>query len=181
MSKKIKEQVQKKKRKERKHKFSFIDFILILAFVALVVGCVYIFSPDFHFDWFDTRKETKIQYTVEIQGVDEEFIKKIQENDVVLDSVTKSTLGTVIAVDYSTKHTALDYSVTATGEKEGILVEYPDKYNVVVTVWANAKYKNGEGYTVNNCRVAVGELLALKFPNYVCEGFCIGIDTDLQK
>ena len=177
MSEKITKTSERKKGKKtpRAHKFSFIDFLLILLCLIIILGCVFVFSPNFQFDILDRRKDIVIQYTVEIQGVDEEFIRNIKEDDSVIDSVTKNSLGTVIAVDYSTKHSVLGYT-DVNGSKEGILVEYPDKYNVVVTVSAPAKYKSGEGYTVNNCRIAVGELLALKFPNYVCECYCIGIE-----
>ena len=52
---------------------------------------------------------------------------------------------------------------------------YEDKYNVTVTVTVLAQYEEGEGYSVGDRRIAVGEKLSLRFPNYAAEGYCIGL------
>ena len=97
-------------------------------------------------------------------------ILKIKENDIVVDSISKNTLGTVLAVDYNNYYTELTYD-EITGQ--GKMVEYTDRYNVTVTIVAQGVYTKGEGYTVNSRRVAVGEKMSLRFPDYVGEGYCI--------
>ena len=53
--------------------------------------------------------------------------------------------------------------------------EYPDKYNLQITVTAPAVYEKGVGYTVKGVRMAVGGEYHLMFPNFVGSGYCIGI------
>lgn len=158
--------------KKKKFKFNFIDFLLILLVLAIIATVVYIFAP---FSWIRQKNGTvSLQYTIEIQAVDEEFIENINENDIIIDSVSKNVIGSVVAVDYSTQHSVLKYDESS---REGILSVIPDKYNLIVTISTeNAVYNDGEGYSVNGCRIAVGEKINAKFPNYVTECYCIGID-----
>ena len=161
-------------KKSHTYRFNFVDLILVLLCISIIVGCTYIFSPNFNFDLFNKKEDVKIQYAVEIQGVDEEFIEMIKEENTVIDSVSKNTLGTVIAVDHSTKYSVLDYTKIE-GEYSGVMVEHPDKYNLIVTITADGEYESKVGYSVNNIRIAVGEHLALKFPNFTCECYCIAM------
>lgn len=158
--------------KKKRFKFNFIDFLLILLVLAIIASVVYIFAP---FSWIRQENGTvSLQYTLEIQAVDEAFIENINENDILIDSVSKNVIGSVVAVDYSTQHSVLKYDESS---REGILSVIPEKYNLIVTVSTeNAVYNEGEGYSVNGCRIAVGEKINAKFPNYVTDCYCIGVD-----
>ena len=165
----------KTSQKKRNGRFNLIDLIFVMIILLLIATIVYVFAP---FNWIRTLAKSQtqtIQYTVEITGVDEAFINKIKENDVVVDSVSKNNLGTVSQeVDYHTKYSELSY-VMEDSEAKAVLVEYPDRYNLTVTITATADYMEGSGYSVNGCRIAVGEKMALRFPDYACEGYCIGL------
>ena len=144
--------------------------MLILIALVVVLALIYLFAP---FSWIRniaTKDTQKIQYTVELLNVEEAFIDKIRSSDAVVDSVSKNNLGTVMLVDYNTKYSELKYV-----NQQGVLVEYPNRYNVVVTVNVTADYVEGEGYSVNGTRIAVGEKLFLRFPDFVGEGYCIGL------
>ena len=158
--------------KNKKFRFNFIDFLIIVLILAIIAAVVYIFVP---LSWLNQNKGTvDLQYYVEFQGVDEAFIENIEENDVLIDSVSKNVIGKVVAVDYNTQHSVLKYD-EANGE--GVLSVIPEKYNLIVTIsTANAVYKDGEGYSVNSCRIAVGEKINARFPDYAAEGYCIGLD-----
>ena len=155
-------------------KFNLIDFLLILVILLTVVALIYVFLPTSWIKRITADESAEIQYTVEFQAVDEEFINNIKEDDNVLDSVSKTGLGTVSAVDYSIRYTELTYN----DDGQGVLVEYPGKYNVHVTIAADADYTEGEGYYVNGTRIAIGEKINARFPNYLGEGYCILISVD---
>ena len=108
-------------------------------------------------------------------GVEKDFIDNIKENDIVLDSVSKNNLGTVTAIDYNIQYTELKYSEAETA---GVLSPVKDKYNVIVVISASAEFEEGEGYTVNGTRIAVGEKINARFPDYICEAYCISIPRD---
>lgn len=154
--------------------FNFIDFLLILFILIVIVAAINIVSPMSLIDRFKADEDRTIEYTVEIIGVDGEFIDKIKENDIAVDAVSKHTLGTVELVDYNTQYTELEYNEEANA---GVLATYPEKYNVQVTIKATGSYTAGEGFKINNKRIAVGEKLSIRFPDFVCEGYCISLSA----
>ena len=161
--------------KRKSRGFNFIDLLLILIVIAVILVAINIVSPMSFIDKLKAEGTHTIQYTVEFIGVDEEFVETIKENDIVVDSVSKSNLGSVTVADYNTRYSVLEYSESA---QAGVLTEYKDKYNVTVTITAEAIYKEGYGYSVNDRRIAVGEKMALRFPSYVGEGHCISFSVD---
>ena len=167
----------KTKRKKRNGRFNLIDFILVVLVLLVIAILVQVFSPISLIKNLTTNQTKEIQYTVEFLGVDQEFINRIQSEDTVINSVSKNNMGTVVAVDYNTKYSELQY---VSESEEGKLAEYPNKYNLVVTISATANYVKESGYSVNAQRIAVGERLALRFPNYAAEGYCIGLETELD-
>lgn len=163
------------KKKAKRGKFNLMDFLIIIVLLAVIALIVNSFFSTSFLKKITSDKTVEIQYAIEVQGVDEAYLRNISENDVVLDSVSKSDIGTVTAVDYSTQYTEL---VCNEEENVGVLSPVAGKYNVIITVSATAQYKSGEGYTVNGTRIAVGEKINARFPNYVCEGYCISIPLD---
>ena len=155
---------------KKKRKFNIVDFLILFLVIALLGFAVFWATP-----WSNGLKNrmsttVALQYSVEIQNVDQAFINQISEGNSVMDSVSKNEIGTVVAVEIH-EHEGL--SVDENGQ--GVMVEYPNHYDLIVTISSSATYKSGTGYAINGCRIAVGEQLALRFPNFLCEGYCIGL------
>ena len=157
-------------RKQRK-KFNFIDFLILLFVLAFVFVVINVFSPMSFFKKMRYDAEKTVTYAVEFREVDKEFIDKIAENDKVIDSVSKHTMGVVQSVE-KRDFTTLEYDSV---NGNAVYATHLDKYNVIVTISAKSTYRVGEGYSINDCRIAVGEKLALRFPNYSGEGYCINL------
>lgn len=156
-------------------KFNFIDVLIILIILLVAAVVINIFAPALLSGKFSSGGVTKrIQYTVEFTGVDGEYIEMIKEGNTVVDSVSKYSLGSVAAVDFDTRYSELEYDEQ---NKAGVLSVYPDKYNLLVTVTVDAEYEDGKGFSVNDYRIAVGEKMALRFPDYVGEGYCVGLSV----
>ena len=169
--------------KKKKGRFNFVDLTLVLVLILLIGVLVYSFSPVSLIKKWANKDVRNIQYEVEITNVDAEFIDLIKNNASVSDSITKSSLGTVTMVN---RTNYVDYKVIEEVVKEGetekivysvVPVEYPNKYNLNVTITVSSDYTEGSGYTVDSTRIAVGEKLYLKFPDFKCEGYCVGITT----
>lgn len=158
--------------KKRKIRFNLIDFLLVIIALLVVAVLLYVFLPNSFISNLLADDSTTIQYAVEFKGIDEAFLESIKENDIVIDSVTKAEIGTVTAVDYSTQYTELKYDEES---RTGVLSVVPNKYNVIVTITANAAYDATKGYTISGIRIAAGELIAARFPNFACEGYCISV------
>lgn len=159
--------------KKGRRKFNFIDLLIILAIALLGAIVISLFFPSFGFG-NSKRQEKEIQYTVEFLGVDEMFVDMIKENDVVIDAVSKYSVGTVMVVDRNTPYTELEYD---NENKVGVLATYENKYNVLVTISVVAEYNEGAGYSVGGRRIAVGEKFSLRFPDYASEGYCINLSV----
>ena len=172
--------------KNSKRKFNIIDFLVILIVVAIVGVSIYSV-----FSWSDTKKlwstrTVEFNYTVELKGVDQEFIDKIKVEDVVTDGATKNQLGKVDRVDNTEKYWVVDYKkepiIGDNGEPTGednyafTKAEHPYKYNITVYISSSAEYEEGIGYTVNGKRIAVGEAIDLRFPEFSQTGYCVSIN-----
>ncbi len=168
-----------RKSEKKRKKFNIIDFLLIVFVLVIIAALVYVFLPSSIIKFITADTTTAIQYAVEIIGVDEEYIDNIAEGNVVNDSVSKSPIGTVVAVDSSTQYRQLQLQ-EENGEMAGVLSPVQGKRNVIVTISADAYFTEGEGYSVNGTRIAVGEKINLKFPNYYgdCEAYCISVPKD---
>ena len=164
---------------KKKRKFNFIDFLIVFLILSFVALLIYSFSPWSQIKKIWSTNEVVLDYTVEIRGVDEQFIDMIKAGDSAINSVTKSALGSVTAIGAIEKNAILDYTVSEEdGTVQGILSESPDKYDITVHIRTTAEYEAGKGYTVNGCRIAVGEELYLRFPQYSCSGFCVALDRN---
>lgn len=159
---------------QKKRRFNVVDFLLIVLVLAIIGGVIYLFLPGSVIRNMGSSTSGSLSYTVELKGVDSVYLNKIKENDIVVDSVSKTTIGTVTAVDYNTKYTVLEYT-EKDGQYEGVLADYPDRYNVLVTITTTAEYTPKKGYSVSGCRIAVGEALNLRFPDFAYEGHCISL------
>ncbi len=163
----------------KKGRFNVIDLLLVLIVLFVISAILYVFAPFSTVKNLFTSEETTIEYTIEFIGVDKKYVNEIQKNDIVVDAVSKNHIGTVQAADYNNPYTEFE-AIQKKNENtlEGVLVEHPDKCNVLVTIAATAKYGEGDGYRVNGYRIAVGEKMSLVFPNYMGEGYCIDLSLE---
>ena len=160
------------KSKTKRGRFNIIDLLLIVLALLIIATLVYVLLPSSAIRKLTADKKTNITYTIEITGIDEKYIDKIKEGDVVIDSVSKNTLGKVVSIDNPTPYKELRYNE---GDAIGVLSPVEGKYNVIVTISATAEYQQGKGYTVNGTRIAVGEKIYARFPDYTCEGYSIHV------
>ena len=167
--------------KKKKGRFNFVDLTLAIVAILLVIAIIYIVSPISLIKNLINKESKNIRYEIEFTNVDEKFIDNIKVGDAVIDGVSKNSLGTVIVEpEHNTKYSVLgaapkvDADGNISGDYEGVMIEYPG-YNVRVTIEATAVFNEGTGYTVNSTRIAVGERLSLKFPEYANVGYCVNV------
>ena len=166
------QQIKKRSRK----KFNFVDFLLIVVVLLITAGLVYLFLPSSLVKNITADKTVSIRYVVEIKSVDGQYIDNIAASQLVQDSVSKSEIGYVEAVE-NNPYSELKYNLQQeTDSGIGVLSPIDGKYDLRITIIADAHYEEGEGYTINGTRIAVGERIYTKFPNYSCEAFCIGLE-----
>ena len=162
------------KQKKIKRKFNIIDFLVLIIILAVIAASIYVVISWSNIKNIWSVSTVELQYTVELRGVDQEFIDNIKSGDTVTDAVSKNQLGIVDRVDSIEKYEVLDYKKTEDGTGyTGVLSKYPDKYNVTVYISSTAEYEDGVGYTINGRRIAVGEMIEMRFPEFSSVGYCI--------
>ena len=167
--------------KKAKRKFNFIDFLIVLVIVAILGIVIYVFSPWAQIEKLWSDNDVELTYFVEIKDVDIEYIDSIKEGDEIISSVTKSSLGTIREIAKMEKAYVYDYVLDDNGNMTCVLSEQPKKYNITVKVVVNADFEENVGYTVSGTRVAIGEMLDMRLPSFVCRGECTQMyDTNTE-
>ena len=152
-----------------KRKFNVVDFFIVVIIIVLIAILIYSFSPWAQIKKILTGSEVTVDYEVIIREVDADMIDQIQKNDEVINSITKTSLGKVTKIESVEESVILKYD----GSEEGKFVKYPDKFDITVRITAKADYEKGVGYSVNGCRIAVGEEVFFRFPKFTASGYCI--------
>ena len=158
--------------KKKKGRFNLVDFLMLFLVAAILFVVLFVVDP-FSINLFGAEaREITLEYTLRIDNVENALVNKIQMGDEVIDASVKTSLGYVSAVENDMPHTEPYYD-----PEEDIVVmkEYPNRYDVVVTVSSKATVTEGQGYTVNGRRVAVGTQFYLMFPDYTGSGNCISV------
>lgn len=154
--------------KKKKGAFNAVDALIIL----LVAGIAAIFIVSRASVSDDAGEKIKFEYTVTLECVDKDFVGKVSAGEKVYDASTKTFLGTVSSVEADEQYSVYEYD-TESGSM--VTRTYPDKYTLKVTVSTNARFVEGVGYRVGDCRVAVGQKMSLRFTDYSASGYCVGM------
>ena len=165
------------KEHNRRWLFLLVDVLLLAAIVAAVIFLVSLLTPFSLFDR-DADETRAITYTVELVGVRRDAVSALRVGDVVTDKETGAVIGTVTAIN------ARAYSVytdVPSEQKDPVLdsyvvtkTEYPEDFNTVeITIAVEAAYISGVGYSVEDCRIAVGRSYELYFPSYTGQATCV--------
>lgn len=160
--------------KSRKWLFLVLDILLLAAIVAAIFFLVVLLTPLNPFAK-DNTETVGVLYEVEFANVDGDVFELLSdaEGKSVVDAATGKVIGEVRMVD---KRPYSFYTDVAVKEGDNYVVGKEtamDKYTVTVTLYADAVYKSGVGYTVDNGRVAVGRTYELHFPSYAGTGTCV--------
>ena len=171
-----------KKDSNRRWLFLVVDVVLLAAIVAAIVFLVSLLTPFSIFDT-DSAVERSITYTVEIAGVDRDSLAALKVGDTVTDQQTGAVIGVVTAVSSRPYEV---YTDIPTDEKDDVLnsyvvtkTTYPEEFNAVtVTLSVAADYQSGIGYSVEDCRIAVGRTYDLRFAGYAGNGVCVELHAE---
>ena len=157
---------------KNKIKFNVID-ALIIAGVILVLA-VFGYYALGGWEMSDSGKEKIMNYTVEIQGVPEEYLNKVNIGDDVFDVRKGSAIGKVAAVGE-----ARPYKTVAENINEGAFVmsEVPGKYTFDVTIRTPYK-ESAAGYTVNDMDLKVGRSVTIKTAGLATDAVILKLEKE---
>lgn len=162
------------KKRGRRWLFLLVDILLLAAILTAVFFLVVLLTPLDPFGGADVEQRD-VLYTLELVGVDRVSLEALHVGDSVTDAQTGSVIGEITAVDSRPYAFYTDVPNEYGGKYVVNKETSADKYTVTVTVRASADYEQGVGYTVEDCRIAVGRAYELHFPHYAGEGSCISL------
>ena len=125
-----------KRTKRRPH---WLDILVIAVIVVLIAGAVYKFKQPATSSVSGTLEP--ITYTVEIQQVRRFAETNIQEGDQLFDKTSGNGIGTIVGVELSQS-----YEPMVGADGAGILAEVENRYDVLLTVEAEALESDGVFY-----------------------------------
>lgn len=152
-----------------KHRFNFIDVLIILTVVAVAAVLVKLYVFDGKSDV--QTKNASIQYVVCTDMISEELSDNVTVGDTVFDYSSGKEIGKVIACDIrNATHTGTSQSGTP------VVSEIVGSKVLYITVEATATVYD-DGYYVGSVPVSVGNSFKFMLPKLYCTGKCISVEV----
>ena len=144
-----------------------IIFLVLLVVVLLAIGVRVgdIFG-------MDEGVEVRLTYTVLFTDVDEDFIGKISEHDLVYDADSGVAFGRVQGRPSISDHCEVGLVSDAETGTQVAMKPLPGRKDITVTVTCDALYYKGHGYEIEGRTVRIGDVYMLRFPDYVGSAVC---------
>ena len=147
--------------------FDMVMIVVIIVAAVLAFGNTQLASL---LGFGQTTEVCTVEYMVLFSDVDQSLALAVSENVAVYSNATGAVMGIVTEDPEVSVHNILSYA-----DGSAKMKEKPGSVDVIVTVRANAEYVAGEGYSVGDVFVRVGDNLSLRFPDYTGVGSCINI------
>ncbi|MBO4353824.1 MAG: DUF4330 domain-containing protein [Clostridia bacterium] len=166
----------KNQTEKRSTRFNFIDAVIILAVLLVIAAIVWIILLQNGTVGADETAD--IKYTVKISSVREEFVSAVKEGDEAVNSSTGAAIGKITGVKTEkAKYINADSAVKGEdGTYTASVAEYPDTYDVYVTVSVTAKVSaNGVLYVDGN-KILIGSPLYFRDGAFAAKGFITGFE-----
>ncbi|MBO5305151.1 MAG: DUF4330 family protein [Clostridia bacterium] len=158
--------------KKKRGKFNSVDILFVVLLVAVLFTVFFLINPFSTNIFGGNEREVVLEYTVEIEYVEASLADNVKLGDEAISAVNKTSLGRVSAIKNDILYAEAYYNSEADTVS---MKEYPDRYNVQVTITSDAIFEEGKGYTVKGTRIAVGGQYSIMFPNYLGGGYCISM------
>ncbi len=151
---------------ERKRKPNIIDFVILLAVLAVLAAVVYgvVIHPG-------GQEEVRIRYVLEVPEIQTEFCSKVVAEKPVFSYTDEREIGVVTAVS-----TAPTYFKGTDKEGNPVYTEMEDRSILYVTIEADA-LQTDTGYIIGGLTMQAGTSLTVRFPELYCEAQCINVDV----
>ena len=154
----------------KKARFNFIDALIILVILAIIGAAVYLIVMDRHTN--RSANLGNVDYVVRISGASEEALAFITVGDTVKDSVSGEVMGIIRAV--RTEKTTY-YGTYAKKADDGTYAltksQYPDRYDVYVTISANATIDARGIYYLGTTKLLTGSAVYFKVPSFAAVSY----------
>ena len=155
----------------KKATFNLLDALIVILILGLIGTVVYGFFGGFRNT--DIAEPEEFRFDVKISNVKKEALSLIIEGALVKDSVTGETIGTVVAVKTEKSRYYGGVQTDEDGIYSLVVTNYPDEYDVYVTISSNAK-EDGRGiFYVGDIRMLIGETVHFQVKSFSAASYIV--------
>ncbi len=153
-------------------KIPIFDIIIVLVLVVAAVVGVSVLNTSKSGVAYTTTVSKDIILTVRFGNISEQVVTMPKAGELVVDDGTNTNIGTVVSVAKE-PYVMHDFN-SVTGEPVSTI--YNDRYNLFVTIKANAKVSEA-ATEINGVKVGLGKSMVFSMPS-ICTG---GIITNIEE
>ncbi len=165
-----------KKEHSRRWLFLVVDLLLLAAIIGAVVFIINVLGSS---DNGGSETEgRRITYQLEIAGIESDLFSATGGDSVFLSNGLQ--LGVVEYHDGGQPYTQYIDGVVEEGGKYFVTeVEYPEDIKTyLVTISVYAEFEAGIGYSVNDCRIAVGRSYRVRIADGLYDAVCVSLQQN---
>ena len=155
----------------KKAKFNLLDALIIILMLALIGAVIYGLFGGFR----NTESEGPSEFTfdVKISNVKETALSLIAEGMAVKDSVTGEAIGTIVSVRAEKARYYGGVQMNENGVYSLVVSNYPDEYDVYVTISASAEKDDRDIFYVGDIRMLVGETVHFQVRSFAAVSYIV--------
>ena len=155
----------------KKATFKLLDALIIILMLALIGAVIYGLFGGFRGS--ESAKPSEFTFDVKISNVRETALSLISEGMEVKDSVTGEAIGTVVSVKAEKSRYYGGVQMNENGIYSLIVSNYPDEYDVYVTISASAEKDNRDIFYVGDIRLLVGETVHFQVKSFSAVSYIV--------
>lgn len=155
----------------KKAQFNLIDALIILFIIGVIAAVIYLLFGGFGNT--EANGSVDMTFDVKISNVKESALPLISKGISVKDGVTGEELGTIVAVRFEKSRY---YGGVRSDENGGYtlgVTEYPDEYDVYVTISSHAKSDERGIYAVGETYMLIGEKVHFQVKSFSAVSYIV--------
>ena len=155
----------------KKATFNLLDALIVILILGLIGTVVYGLFGGFR----NTNKAESVEFRfdVKISNVKKDALPLIAEGTLVKDSVTGESIGTIVAVKTEKSRYYGGVQTDEDGIYSLVVTNYPDEYDVYVTISSNAKEDNRGIFYVGDLRMLIGETVHFQVKSFSAVSYIV--------
>ena len=160
-----------------RHKFNWLDAFIIVIALGLIVFTVLKLFPDASDVSIMEDKKVQIEYTVQIDKLDNGIDLQLVSGNPVVNIESKSNIGQLSANSMTYQYQEYVYNEQSGGIEIVNSENYMTGYLTIVAEAVDTEY----GYYVNGTRIAVESILNLRIAGLEAVGKCISVEVIAEQ
>lgn len=165
--------------KRKKVQFNLIDALIVIIMLGLIGMAAYLLFGGF--SEVEVPGNVDLTYEVRISGVKENMLPYIAEGLSVKESVTGESMGKIVAVRTEKSRYYGGVQKNENGDYVLGVTEYPDEYDVYVTVAASARADDRDIYTVGGTRMIIGEAVHFQVKSFSAVSYIVNTEIPFAE